>query len=115
MNVFYGNKSFVRKLYYLKRTSVVKNYRLSTYAGLVTKFSICSVQSRFYLGVRRPWQMQANAAAFQPFLLSILALPLHIEISAKQSKLLFLVTYGIQAAPKFDFFLEDFDSCQNQT
>lgn len=59
--------------------------------------------------------MQANAAAFQPFLLSILALPLHIEISAKQTKLLFLVTYCIQAIPKFDFFLEDFDSCQNQT
>lgn len=59
--------------------------------------------------------MQANAAVFQPFLLSGLVLALHTEISAKHSKVLFLVTYYIQAAPKFDFFVEDFDSCQNQT
>jgi len=51
---------------------------------------------------------------FRLFLLSLLALPLHTEISSKHTKLLFLVTYCIQAAPKFDFFLEDFDFCLDQ-
>lgn len=107
---FNGNISFDRKLQYLKRTSGRKNYRLSTYAA---KFSICSAQSNFYL-VRSSWQTWVNAAAFQPFLLSGLALPLCTEISAKRSRLGFL-DLPLTSCSKSDFFPEDFDSHQNQT